>query len=166
MAKSHLGFIRAGLGLLACAGLAALASSGRRPSSPAGLMSMSIPDAASESLQDVYAAALREAREDNGIESLGFQLARGASARRQQPALLPDVRRQQQARRQATSQQLSRQHRCERACGSWFECDCGEQEADRPWQQPRLSAEQQDALPTYPFFPAPLAGAWRVASRD
>ena len=53
-------------------------------------------------------------------------------------------------------QQLSRQSRCQRACGSWFECDCGSVEAAKPWQQPELPPEQQRAGKPYPFFPTPL----------
>jgi hypothetical protein len=32
---------------------------------------------------------------------------------------------QQLLHEQVQSQKLSRQHRCQRACGSWPECDCG-----------------------------------------
>jgi len=89
-------------------------------------------------LQDDLGQVFQTARSGNAVEGSFLSATRRAIA-------------------DAYLQQLNRENRCKRACGSWFECDCGE-EQENPWQQPDLTEEQIDAQPAYPFFPIPIDG--------
>jgi len=174
--KGHIG-VRFSSSLMACAGVVAVLFA-QRPESSEELMRSSnglmFIKPASNFRHMMSQAKKLPYKQENLYEGHEESISPGSLASKTPNFSAKGYWHQLQLHEQVQSQQLSRQHRCQRACGSWPECDCGicihthththththigDEATDKPWQQPRLSAEQQDALPPYPFFPAPLAG--------
>ena len=125
--KGHIG-VRFSSSLMACAGVVAVLFA-QRPESSEELMRSSnglmFIKPASNFRHMMSQAKKLPYKQENLYEGHEESISPGSLASKTPNFSAKGYWHQLQLHEQVQSQQLSRQHRCQRACGSWPECDCG-----------------------------------------
>ena len=125
--KGHIG-VRFSSSLMACAGVVAVLFA-QRPESSEELMRSSnglmFIKPASNFRHMMSQAKNLPYKQENLYEGHEESISPGSLASKTPNFSAKGYWHQLQLHEQVQSQQLSRQHRCQRACGSWPECDCG-----------------------------------------